>query len=455
MGGRILSRTVSWVNGIARWDSRLLFQPLNTIPPRQRVAVAAVCTLLTAGWSWSRNANLRYAWTLPDVMYYVDMAKGRYDLVPAPFSARPLAPLLAHVVSSLTHGSVESGFACLAALSLLFALAAVFGLAVRTSAPRCTLLLLAAVPFWPQLLGNAGLPDPLYAALIAGLLLALHADRLHLCAALMLPLMLARESTWLALLCLLAVTWPGARRPRVGLLALGCAAAGALLVRHLSAGGLPNPEHLPGALYMAGKLLANTARSFGLTPWSNVYPELCSTPAWQATLHLGPVRSIGVCQLSSEGPLEAVSGGLTVFAVLPLLALLLPAARRLSLGRTSVLTRFCILYGAISFLLAPSLGTWYTRLFGYGWPLFLVALPRLLGDCNSPTGPGDLSDSPEWLTGGAAPWGLLVVVHLVICGLSLLPLSRPVLAGVGLTEVAVSALFVVQLRRLPKASPAD
>ncbi len=434
-------------NAGASWDSYLLFQPLNTLSPRRRVGVVAVCTLLTAGWSWLRNGDLRYAWTLPDVMYYVDMAKGRYDLVPAPFSSRPLAPMLARGISSLTHRPTESGFAFLASCFLLFALAAIFWLAVRTAAPRCTLLLVAAVPFWPQLLGYAGLPDPLYTALLAVLLLALEGERPYLAAALMLPLMSARESTWLAVLCLVLVTGRG-RRWRVGLLAFGSAAAGAVLVRHVSAGGLPNPEHLPGGLYMAGKLVANTARSFGVNPWSNVYPELCGTPLWQHALRLGPVHSVGVCNVSSDVPIQTLSGALTVFGVLPLLSLALWAAGRIPLGRTSVLTRFCVIYGGISFLLAPSLGTWYTRLFGYGWPLFLVALPRLLEGLADP-GPDAHGQRKTPIL-----WGLLVVAHLVICAVGQGTLPRLDLAPIAFVEIALVALFVVQQRSSPKPLPA-
>jgi hypothetical protein len=44
-----------------------------------------------------------------------------------------------------------------------------------------------------------------------------------------------------------------------------------------------------------------------------------------------------------------------------------------------MLLRFTLIYGVISFLLAPLLGESLTRLYGYSWPLFLVALPLLLG----------------------------------------------------------------------------
>ena len=39
--------------------------------------------------------------------------------------------------------------------------------------------------------------------------------------------------------------------------------------------------------------------------------------------------------------------------------------------------RFSLIYGSASLVLAPLLGTWLTRLIGYAWPIFFVALPLL------------------------------------------------------------------------------
>jgi hypothetical protein len=44
----------------------------------------------------------------------------------------------------------------------------------------------------------------------------------------------------------------------------------------------------------------------------------------------------------------------------------------------SVAYRFSVLYGTITFLIAPLLGASTDRLVEYAWPLFLVALPWLL-----------------------------------------------------------------------------
>ena len=125
--------------------------------------------------------------------------------MPQPFASRPLAPLLAQALAAAARAPVETGFVVLGWISLLFALLVVFGLVVRTAAPRWILLAMAAVPFWPQLLHGLALPDLPYTALLCVFLLFLEADRPSGAALLLFPLMVARESTMLTL------AWPAAR----------------------------------------------------------------------------------------------------------------------------------------------------------------------------------------------------------------------------------------------------
>lgn len=422
---------------------RLLFAPLSTLSARGRAVATALCTLLTLAWS-APASRLRYTWTLPDVKFYLLMAQGRYDQVPAPFSARPLAPLAAHWIAALLHGSAETGFVVLAVGSLVCALLAVFSLATRSGAPRWTLLVLALVPFWPQLLGEAGLPDPFYTALLAAFLLALEREWMTLAAALLFPLMLTRESTSLTLVCFLLTCWRQMRWPQA-VLALGSAAAGMLLVRHLSAGSLPNPEHLSGGLYMAGKLVANTARNLGVMPWSNVYREVCAVPVWQHAVHLGPVRSVGVCRFSADGPRELCATVLTVFGALPVAGIALWASRQRPAEPVSAMTRFALVYGGVSVLLAPMLGTWLERLVGYGWPLFLVAVPRVLGMRGA---------LQQWSQGAGwrnPAWAWIPVLALVILAFSPSPVPVGALLLLAVLEGSWAALFLVQLRRCPEA----
>ena len=284
---------------------------------------------------------------LPDALLYVRMAQGRISLVGQPFASRPLAPLLARAFAAPTYGHVETGFLVVGWASMVCTLLAVFWLAFRSAAPRWIFLVLAAVPFWPQLLHALALPDPLYTALFCALLLCLDLNRPLLAACTLFPLMVSREATTLALICLLLAGW---RRLRWAgcLLAVASAAAGSLLVAHLTAGAQGNTEHLPEIVYVFAKLPWNLLRSVGLVPWSNVYPFLCSPPARQFAIHLGPLRALGVCSTSSVQPSELLQALLTTFGLLPVallgsLGALRPRPRRDSFASLPLVDRCCLL----------------------------------------------------------------------------------------------------------------
>ena len=411
----------------ARRPANWLLAPLNTVPARLRWVVAAALTALTVLASAALQRGMESPFEIPDAAFYVRMAKGQVAAVPQPFASRPLAPLLARWIGTAAHVPVETGFIALGWISLLFTLLVVFGLAMRSAAPRWLLLALAVVPFWPQLLHGLGLPDLPYAALLCCLLLCLAAGRPVLAALFLFPLMIARESTSLALVCLLLVGWRQLRW-RGCLLAIASTVAGALVVRRLSAGALSNPEHLPEALYLFAKVPWNLLRTAGLNPWNNLYPYLCAPPQRQFALHLGPLRSVGVCSFSPGAPMAATGALLTTFGLLPPLLVLL-WIRRSRTGRINLLERFCLLYGTVSFALAPMIGTWYPRLFGYGWPLFLVALPTLF-----PPPPAETpfqGDEQGRRLGPLCVFGFLLL-HTLLAALVLRPpyAAPPVWAGV-------------------------
>lgn len=424
---------------VVRWDEQLLMLPANTLSRRGRWIAIAACILVIAGWSAVLNGNLMIAWGLPDVAYYVKMAHGRYDLVPQPFSARPLAPLLARGIAAVFGCWVEGGFAAVAIASVLWAAGTVFWLLSQRPVPRWMLLAVAVAPFWPQLVRDAGLPDPLYAALLATLLLALDRRWLTLAAGLMLPLMLARESTSLTLVCLLLVTWREMRWAVKGLAVAGVV-LGAAIVHKLSAGGLSNPEHLGAGAYIVGKVLSNGVRSVGIVPWSNVYPMLCGAPAWSMRLHVGAVERVGVCTWSAYPLLGAISGMLTVFGALPLMVLFGFRAWRKA-GRGDLLVRFCALYGGVSFLLAPALGTWYERLFGYGWPLLLVAAPLWVGAVSLP------SSGRGGFGRGFALWGSLLVAHILASAVAFTGPALPTLQREMTVQIVALALVLVLMNQ--------
>lgn len=315
---------------------------------------------------------------MPDADQYMAMAQGHDAAVMQPFASRQLAVLLARLLAATLHLSllqafILQGIACLVVLSAI-----VYRCILRWSIPRCLLPLFVLMPFWPSLYRNMVLPDLMYAALLAVFLLLLWNGRLLAAACMMLPLMLTRESTSLTLVCLLLAAW-GPLRWAGRIMAVAATVLGAEIVKHLSAHALPNQEHLSGAQYLLGKFVWNGIRALGVLPWSNVYPNLCAQPKWLVLLHIGPVRSIGLCQFSAWPPLITATSILTVFGVLPLIVLV---RRRSiytrSLVRATPVLRFSLLYGTVSFLLAPFLGTASDRLFSYAWPLLLVALPAFL-----------------------------------------------------------------------------
>lgn len=431
-----------------------LMQPLCTLPASAQWVLTLALACVTEFVSWRLQAMLESPFRVADHEYYVDMARGQGGLVPQPFTSRPLAPLLARGLAGLAHAPIEQGFVLLGFVSLLVTLLVVFALAMQTRAPRWVLLALAIVPFWPQLLHSLALPDTLSAALLGVLLLSLAADRPLWAAAALCPLMVARESTSLALFCLLAVGWRQLRLWGCGL-AVGAVAAGSVIVRAISPGLVSNMEHLPTTLYLAAKVPWNLLRLVGIAPWSNLYPYLCLQPMARFRVHLGPLTELGVCAFRPLAPESAALALLTSFGLLPVVLVLLWRSLR-DERRLDLLTRFCLLYGGFSAVLAPLIGTGYARLFGYAWPIFLVALPRLFAApqvfAGAPAMPG--SDTDRGRRGedpGAWPLlacGCVLGVGIGLEALVMLPLRADSLAGaVVLTTAGMGVLLLAGSRR--------
>jgi hypothetical protein len=193
----------------------------------------------------------------------------------------------------------------------------------------------------------------------------------------MFPLFFSRESTLLTLFCFLVAGW---RRMRIVDYAVAVIAsfAGMRLVKYITLGALSNREQLSPMLYMAAKVPWNLAKNvLGLPPWNDLNRINCATPHWQMALHIGGVTSVGVCEYNPAASLWTLRVAFSSFGLLPLLFLYLVWNKHCSFRSEDPMLRFCLLYGVISFLLAPELGATVLRLFGYAWPLFVVAVPIL------------------------------------------------------------------------------
>ena len=337
----------------------------------------AVVTLLSAAITW----KLRSVFQESDAAQYLAMANHRKDLIMLPFASRQLGILIVQAFAHLFHLSIDLSFFLEGALCFAVFLGTVLYLLVRSGAPRWMLPAIAGLFFWPQQLEDLLLPDLLYAALICCFLLLLWRGHMIFAALMMLPLMVARESTLFTLVCFLIA---GGRRLRLREAAASVLAtvAGILIVHRLTLDAQPNHEHISPIFYMAAKMPWNFLKNvLGLNPWANVY-QACEVPRWQMPLHLGPLHAVGLCAAGFSYPLRAIAAALASFGLLPLLLFQLrrvriePASR---LGRNAIFLRFCVLYGVASFLLTPLLGESFLRLYFYSWPLFLVAIPLLMG----------------------------------------------------------------------------
>jgi hypothetical protein len=332
-------------------------------------------------------AHSESVFVVGDARFYLGIATGDYSQVMQPFALRQLGALVVAALVHALHWTVERGFLVEGGVSLVFMLAAIYFLVLRTTAPRWILLAIALVPFWTSLVQYLVLPDLWYSALLAVMLLMLAGEHMLGAAFMMFPLMLSRESTSLTLVCFLIATW-GWLRWRDRIVAVVSAIAGAVIVSHLAARAQSNQEHLPQSVYMLAKVPWNFMRNvLGIVPWSNVDPEFCAVPIWTMPVHFGPVHAIGVCGFSLVSWMEMIQAILTNFGLLPMLVACLWWHRRRFATR-NVLLRFTLLYGSVSLLLAPMLGTWFVHLIGYGWPVFFVALPLLFDRFSetSPTG---------------------------------------------------------------------
>jgi hypothetical protein len=374
--------------GRSKWGE--LDEPMNQWGSAARRWAVFCATFCSAVWALLTHELFGHAQAQPDVLWYLTLAEGR-SISELPFASRQLGPAVVRLTAHVLHCSVVQAFYLEGGVSLCILLWIVYGLAVRTSAPRWLLAAMIILPFWPMLLAGLMLPDVWFAALLAAMIWSLYKEWYIVAACMLFPLMVSRESTLLVTLCLLISAWrPLQWMGRI--VAVLATVAGGIVVKLMIHGPAANSEGISQMLYLAGKIPWNFIRNvLGLTPWSNVYPILCQVPRWRVPIWPGSKILFGMC--AARGPASALDFGSPLVApfligsLFGLLAMMSvwslwrfwksgPHATS-RLGELSPIVRFCLLYGAISLLLAPVLGTAMNRLIGYAWPWMLVALPAM------------------------------------------------------------------------------
>lgn len=347
---------------------------------RKHVGTWLAFTVVTVAIAVAVGLVLGGIFTLPDTEWYLRIARGDMRDVIQPFASRQLSPLIVRIIAERTNISIESGFMIQAALSILIAVTTVGYLLIRSGVGLGVMLSVSLIAFWANLFNGLVLPDLLYAAL-TGIFLVLLWKRRYFAASLMLfPMQVCREATILVLLCLLIAGW---RRIRLvhAAVALGSTYAGMRIVKILDQPAGTNQDHVNALLYMVGKLPWNFSKNMlGFPLWNNLNMP-CKIPAYQTAVHIGGMRAIGVCSFSPVMPVWTACMALATFGLFPLLLIYIWRNHGLAVNNRDTLVRFCVVYGAISFVLAPMLGASVPRLFSYAWPLFLVAVPMLAQQC--------------------------------------------------------------------------
>ncbi len=345
-----------------------------------RWAAVAIFSALVAAFSIPLGFSSGYAFTRIDSEWYVHIARGETALTLQPFASRQLEPLLIRGLAWLTPLDIWHWFLILGIAALLLTLICCGYLLARSGARTFAFVAAGAMYFWAALFGGFMLPDMFSAALLALFLVCLWQQRFLLAALLLLPMFVARESTILVLICLLAVGWRQLRMP-IKLAALAASAAGIITVKILTRAALSNSEHLGAFTYMAAKAPWNFfSNVLAIAPWSNTV-GLCAVPRWSfnlpAFLAVGGIHSIGLCGYESGWHARLLLVALCTYGLLPVTTLFLLLRRRSWLWTGNIFLRFCVLYGCLSFLLAPLLGRSLERLFLYGWPVFILVTPVL------------------------------------------------------------------------------
>jgi hypothetical protein len=336
-------------------------------------AVLAVTTLALAG----ALAAQRFPYAWEDSPNYIAMAKGLPTLMP--WAGRILLPSLAALLSEKFGLTLDHGFEIITSISFILWILIV---GERWRATIWTPFFLLT-PLTLTTLQAAYITDMLHMGLTALFLLSVRLNQMILAAALMIIMYTARESSMLlAFICVTVLFWH--RRYFSGIFLVVGYLVGMSIVHSVTVGA-QNVHQMPEIFYLFTKMPANFLRDWlGILIWTNGY-AWCNEPVFvvhfPSGLHLGVITEVGFCAPSIEEPLLTLSSYATAFGVLP--AILMGTLKGNGLRSTEwkdVWWSTAFLYGALMTILGPIAGPPPDRAIGFGWPLFLMALPAISGN---------------------------------------------------------------------------
>jgi len=336
---------------------------------------AALAFLLTA-------VALAAVWSdLPhrssDSGWYLMMARGEAQEVPAPFAGRLVHTGLARLLTGAGMDA-EWAFVAVAVPAFWIMLTAIFGLHRWGGVPATVTLVAVVGWFGAALLMDATLPDVHAAAWLAVVAVAAVTRSLWT-VPLLVGAVLCRESLALFALVLAVMAWRDGQ-PKFAVATAVAAVVGLVLGAIWSGAG--NIHGVGGLIYLATKAVFNLSRNLvGLELYVETidYCEPIRTwtlPSWVPS---GNVREVGVCGFNPRRPLWLLISWCGIFGILPGWLWARRHQVRAVWPEAPLWMRAALVYGLVVALLAPAAGTMLDRLVGYGWPAFWLAAPLLAG----------------------------------------------------------------------------
>jgi hypothetical protein len=340
-------------------------------------SVLAAVALISFAWLLCKDSMPE---KVADSDWYIALATGRSKEVIRPFASRVIHPLCVRHTASLVGIPTDRAFVVVALGALcLFAAS----LAVASQRSSVDPIVTAAVVFSPSLLRmfrQAYLPDFFHAALLS-LLLAGQPSGFFVPAVLSCLLQATRENTFILAAAVVVMALATARFRLAAGFAVGTA-GGVVLASMLSASSQPNLHHLPGTLYIAGKLVFNLARNlFGISLWSDTLNYCSPWKVWQLPgwLHCGNIRALGICPADRTMQIATFSAALTLFGAMP--AVVVFGISRWGTRPGQALNFWevvALVYGLASFAAGFCTGASVDRLLAYAWPAFWLSGPVFL-----------------------------------------------------------------------------
>jgi hypothetical protein len=352
----------------------------KTQRPLAVILLAVICSAMIAALHWKALSTLNLK---AEGFYYYDLAQNGPQHVEKPYANRFLHPLIARAISDVTGLDLDKSFYVLGLLSLLmFTIAVTWILNSLTRIPLLVFpLLLSAASI--QLISSFYHHDLLYAALLALLFLTLWREKTWILSSLiLLALFLTRDSTLLLSACIIGVAWFKAKR-KIIIPIVAVSLFGTALTAYVTRLSPPNVHRMGSFVYLALKVPFNFFENvFGVEVWLNTFvkapPPLFTLelPKW---LHLGSISTVGLCPWQPVFPLTTIFMFLTYFGIAPFfLKFGLWKFRRQIAKQASPPMLLLAIYGLISYLISPLLGTHLSRYFGGGWPAFWLAVPAMI-----------------------------------------------------------------------------